>query len=191
VSRRRALALAAAASAVVVADQVTKAIARAELTQGASVPVIDGVLWLTRVQNTGAAFGMFPGGRWLFVATALVVLGAVTWVVLRERPRGRLAWVALALVTGGTIGNLIDRVLAGGVTDFLDLGWWPVFNVADIALDTGVALIAGWLLFGNEHRTSDAAEPDGDPRREEPGLLPGARASGGEREIESGAESAR
>lgn len=159
-SRRRALAFAATAGAVVAADQVTKAVVRGSLEIGVSEPVIDGVLWLTRVRNTGAAFGLLPGGRWLFVATSLIVLGAVAYAVLRVRPESTLVWGGLALVTGGAIGNLIDRALAGGVTDFLDVGWWPVFNVADIALDTGVVLIAWWLLFSSEHRPSAAHPSD-------------------------------
>ena len=152
-SRRRVLAFALTASMVVLLDQFTKELVRRSLALGESVPVIDGVLWLTRVRNTGAAFGLLRGWQWLLVAIALVVLGAVAWALVRLKPESGVARTAFALITGGAIGNLIDRVVSGGVTDFFDLGWFPVFNVADIALDVGVALLIVWLLFGSEHRS--------------------------------------
>lgn len=160
-SRARALAFAVTASVVVLLDQLTKALVRGNFALGESVPVIDGVLWLTRVRNTGAAFGLLRGWQWLLVAIAFVVLGAVTWALVRLKPESRVARTALALIAGGALGNLIDRVASGGVTDFFDLGWFPVFNVADIALDVGVALLVVWLLFGSEHRSdgSDAGAP--------------------------------
>ena len=150
-TRRRALAFAATAAAVVVIDQITKEIVRSSLALNESVPVVDGLLWLTRVHNTGAAFGILRGQQWLLIGTSLIVLTAIGWAIVRVRPESLLMRTALALVTGGAIGNLIDRVVYGGVTDFFDLGWFPIFNVADIALDVGVALIVLWLLFSKEH----------------------------------------
>jgi len=150
VSRRRLLFLTIVA-VVVAADQASKAVVRARMAVGESLSVIDGAFWLTHVENTGAAFGMLRGQQWLLIATAVAMLAVVLYVMVRIRPAD--AWVhrALALVSGGAIGNLIDRVSAGAVTDFFDLGWFPVFNVADIALDVGVAILVLVLLIKGEH----------------------------------------
>jgi len=142
--------------AVVALDQLTKAWVRSAYALGEGTPVIDGVLWLTRVHNTGAAFGMLKGCQWLLAVFAVVVLLAIAWTVSRVKDLHPLVVTGLGLVAGGASGNLIDRVVLGGVTDFIDLGWFPVFNVADIALDVGVALVIVWLLFidGRAHRSS-------------------------------------
>lgn len=159
-TRRRALVFAATATTVIAADQVTKAVVRSTPGLGEPVPVIDGLLWFTHVHNTGAAFGMFKDQRILLVGVGVLVLAAIGWVLVRMRPQSPLAHTGLALIAGGAVGNLIDRVVFGGVTDFFDLGWFPVFNVADIALDVGVALIVVWLLFSRDHHdeVADAGE---------------------------------
>jgi signal peptidase II len=146
---------AATAIVVVVFDQVTKALIRANLDPGESIPLIDGIVDLTHVRNTGAAFGLLPGNLTLFIVVALAVLGLVGWVWWRLRPTSRSFSAALGLVAGGAVGNLIDRVLLGRVTDFVDFGWFPVFNAADVALDLGVAIIVWRILFG----TVDEREP--------------------------------
>lgn len=151
-TKRRTLLFAATLLGVIAADQVTKALVRASFVIGESRQVIPGVVWLTHVNNTGAAFGLFQGRQWLLVSVAIVVLGVIGYVAFRVCPKSRVAWIALGLVAAGAVGNLIDRVASGGVTDFIDFGWWPVFNVADIALDVGVALLVGWLLFSREAR---------------------------------------
>lgn len=148
---RRGLLFCTIAAAVVAVDQVSKAAVRDGMAIGESIPIIDGVLWLTHVENTGAAFGMLRGQQWLLIATAVAMLAVVAYVMVRVRPVDSWVHWALALVTGGAIGNLIDRVLAGAVTDFFDLGWFPVFNMADIALDVGVAVLVVLLLFKGEH----------------------------------------
>jgi signal peptidase II len=119
------------------------------------------VLWLTHVHNTGAAFGMLAGWGWAFIVVSVAVLAVIGWAALVARPESGVVRLGLALVAGGAAGNLIDRVLAGGVTDFIDVGWWPVFNVADIALDCGVALIVGWLLFGQAREKPEEAVASG------------------------------
>jgi signal peptidase II len=136
-----------------IADQLTKAWALGALTIGANgravaVPVIDG-LWDWRLSfNTGSAFGLFHGatGARIFLSVvALAALAAMAWMVRQTRDDRRLALAALGLVAGGAIGNLVDRVLVGKVTDFVV--WklkgheWPAFNVADVALCVGVGLL--------------------------------------------------
>lgn len=158
--RRRALLFAGTALGVVVIDQVTKALVRSEMAIGESRPIIDGVLWLTRVHNTGAAFGMFSDQRLMLIAIAFVVLSVIGYVALHLRPRSLAARTALALIAAGAVGNLVDRIVLHGVTDFLDLGWWPVFNVADMSLDIGVALLVWWVLFSDEHAEAEADHGD-------------------------------
>ncbi|MDZ4177698.1 MAG: signal peptidase II [Coriobacteriia bacterium] len=140
---------------VLLVDQLTKALIRAWLDPAVSFPLIDGVFHITHVRNTGAAFGLMPGARPLFLATSALVLLGITayWFVMR--PRARWLVISLALVGSGATGNLIDRMSAGRVTDFLDfiLIGFPVFNVADIGIVVGVGMLVVWILFGPEHPT--------------------------------------
>lgn len=158
--RRRALLFAGTALGVIAIDQITKALVRSDMSIGESRPLIDGVLWLTRVYNTGAAFGMFSEQRPMLIVIAVVVLAVIAYVAFHLRPRSLAARTALALIAAGAVGNLIDRIVLHGVTDFLDLGWWPVFNVADMSLDVGVVLLVWWVLFSDEHAESDDAHAD-------------------------------
>lgn len=162
-SKRTWIAFIATAVGVVAVDQITKALIRGAMQVGDSFPLIDGVLWCTHVHNTGAAFGMFRGQRLPLILIALAVVLVIGYAVVRLRPTSTWARLALALVMGGAVGNLVDRVVSGGVTDFFDLGWFPVFNVADISLDVGAAILAIWLLFGNHDRLAGACDP---PRQE-------------------------
>lgn len=166
---RRALVFAATALGVIAADQVTKAVVRATMEIGDSRPIIEGVLWLTHVHNTGAAFGMFRGQQWALITIAVVVVAAIVYVALHLRPNSPLARTALALIAAGAGGNLIDRVVFGGVTDFFDLGWWPVFNIADMSLDIGVALLVWWVLFTPEQAEEHPDTVPTDDQLEAPG----------------------
>jgi len=159
VTKRHAVPFAATVALVAAADQVTKVIVRSSMDLWERIVVVDGLFWLTRISNTGGAFGMLRGKQWLFVGTAVLILLAIAYAVVRLRIDGRWERLALALVAGGAIGNLIDRVAFGGVTDFFDLGWFPIFNVADIALDVGVAILVVSLLFG-KHADPVSAEGD-------------------------------
>jgi len=131
-------------------DRVTKHLAEAALTPGVSVPVFENVFHLTLVHNRGAAFGLLPDAAYFFIAVACVSIAAVAVAFTRPRllerafglrPADPRVACALALILGGTIGNLIDRLRHGYVTDFLDLRVWPVFNFADTAISCGAALI--------------------------------------------------
>ena len=142
---------AAAAAAIVVADQVTKAIVLRELPLHDSVTVIPGLLNFTYVQNTGAAFGMlnsadFPGKTLVLTALALLALVAIGIYAIRFAGETRLARVGITLIFAGAIGNLIDRARLGFVVDFVDAYWsgWHfwAFNVADAAITVGaIALL--------------------------------------------------
>ena len=130
----------------VLADQLTKAAALSLLSQGTAVPVLPSFN-LTLGFNTGASFGMMGGfmaGKPLLMA-ALTGALTIAFAVMAFRAQHALERAGFALVVGGALGNIIDRVRQGAVTDFLDLYWrdwhWPTFNVADIAITLGAVLI--------------------------------------------------
>ena len=136
---------------VVVLDQWTKWLVELHLPHHAAHPVIPGFLNLTHVRNTGVAFGLFAseggnGGSWLLTLLGLAALTAVGLYFWYAPSGDRLLLIALSLVVGGAIGNLIDRVSSGAVTDFIDVyvgtHHWPSFNVADSAISIGIVLMA-------------------------------------------------
>ncbi|MBR9692814.1 signal peptidase II [Candidatus Woesearchaeota archaeon] len=120
--------------AVLVVDQVTKYLTYTYLEE--KVALIPGVLWLSHIINTGASFGSLQGQNALLIWVALIVLGVLIYSY--DTFRTKTEKIFYTLILSGLIGNLIDRVLFGGVTDMIDLGWWPVFNIADSALVVGV-----------------------------------------------------
>ncbi|MDR2365569.1 MAG: signal peptidase II [Zoogloeaceae bacterium] len=137
----------ALAAAVTLADQASKLVILACFHLGEQMP-LNGFFNLTLVYNTGASFGLLAnmGGwqRWLFTALALFVclwIGVMLW----KNPRQRLQGTALALIMGGALGNVIDRLVRGAVVDFLDFhltSWhWPAFNLADSGITLGAALL--------------------------------------------------
>jgi signal peptidase II len=132
--------LLAVAFAAVVADQVTKQIVVSQLELGQSVHLL-GPLEIRHVTNEGIAFGLFSA--WATVVTVLTVL-AVGWMLFyfaRAGARHPVLPVALGLLVGGSVANLIDRVRLGHVTDYLDLRFWPAFNLADSFIVVGVAIL--------------------------------------------------
>ncbi len=145
---RARLAVFLAAAGVLAVDLLTKAIIRAFLQPYESVQVIPGALWLTHIQNEGAAFGMLQGGRWLFVGVAALVLVGVFLYVRSSVDLSPWAVAALGSISGGSLGNMHDRVVLGSVTDFVDLGWFPVFNVADSAVVVGTGIVVLAVLLG-------------------------------------------
>jgi signal peptidase II len=140
--------LVAVAGAAVAADQATKAIVSSSLALGESVDVI-GPLSIHHVQNSGIAFGLFPTATsGVIVLTAI----AVTWMLVffaRSGGRHPILPVALGLLLGGSLSNLVDRVRLGHVTDFLDFRFWPAFNLADSFIVAGVAVLIGALLLAD------------------------------------------
>jgi signal peptidase II len=138
---------------VVAADQLSKMWIRSNLATGESLPAT-WLFRLTRVHNTGAAFGLFPDQSFALTIVGLIGVVVLLLFALLISPRfppldSRLGKTALGLVLGGTVGNLIDRLNPNlnGVTDFIRIGIWPAFNVADSAVVIGVILVAYSLLF--------------------------------------------
>ena len=136
---RPLLLFSAVAAVTVVLDQTTKAVALSHLQSG-PIPLLGGIIRLSLTRNTGSAFGL-PAPAWATAAVSLIVCVVVLVWVARGGGASRLRAIALGLVLGGAVGNLVDRVRAGAVVDFIDLGIWPVFNVADIALTIGIGLL--------------------------------------------------
>jgi signal peptidase II len=149
------------ATVIVVADQLTKAWIRDSLEIGETLWRY-GILSITRVTpNTGASFGLFPGSTLpLVIVTSIfmIVMLVYVFVLYRRVPwmdRG-LFWLALGLIMGGSVGNFVDRTHPAleGVTDFVSIGWFPTFNVADSGVTVGAVLfVVGFLLYGREGLT--------------------------------------
>jgi signal peptidase II len=125
---------------VVVLDQAAKALVEANLVPGEEVDVV-GPLELTLSHNTGVAFGLASGGGTRIVLLAIVALAVLAYVFSRD-PTRPLVWAAGGLLAGGALGNLADRVRADAVTDYIAIGSWPAFNLADVAVTAGVLLLA-------------------------------------------------
>ena len=136
---------AAVAALVVAADQLTKALVRGSLAEGAQRRVVPGVLTLVHTTNTGVAFSALSGSTLLVTLLALAVLAGL-FAFFARHARRPLLWLAVGLVAGGALGNLIDRLRAGAVTDFIKLPDWPAFNLADSAITIGVVALV--LLIG-------------------------------------------
>ncbi len=114
------------------------------------------VLWLTYVQNQGAAFGILQGHSWLFFICAILVI-VILVVINSKQHLPATMQLIFGLIMAGAIGNLLDRLRLNYVVDFFDLGWWPVFNVADMAIVCGGILLVLKLLWDEkgEQRVSD------------------------------------
>jgi signal peptidase II len=147
------------AAVVVVLDQLTK---QFFWRNGQNYDVIDGLLRITLVKNAGAAFGLFQGGRAFFIAASIIAVVFILYVGLRLPKSDWQRRLLLGAILGGAIGNLIDRVYAGEVIDFIDIGIgvhrWPVFNVADMGVSVGATLLLIYLL--RSPQTDDRGAPD-------------------------------
>ncbi|MDD4908768.1 MAG: signal peptidase II [Candidatus Omnitrophica bacterium] len=138
--------------AVLLLDQLTKALITRYIPLNQSVVLIKNVFSFTLVYNTGGAFGIFKNQTILFIVISLIALPAIyfSFKVQSGRRRSAVTRVALSLVVAGAIGNLIDRISCGYVIDFLDFHIWPVFNVADSAITIGAVLLGYSLLKTKE-----------------------------------------
>ncbi len=159
--------VAAIAAVVIVLDQYTKHLVLQRFLLHESVPVIPGFFNLTYVRNKGAAFGILSSmqGAWrtvFFITVSAVALSVL--VVLVRKTTERLSLVAYALISGGAMGNLIDRVRLGEVVDFVE--WyhrsfhWPAFNIADSAITVGVGLLMIEMLFSRKPEEQKTAKGD-------------------------------
>lgn len=144
-STRRWAVFVAIAAAVVVADQLTKAVVAAAFPIGTTTEVIGDLVRIAPGANSGAIFGLFRDQAWLFAILSLGVLALIVYYHARSADAGPIMSVTLGLLMGGAVGNLIDRFRFGYVLDFVDMGiggWrWYTFNVADAAVSTSIVLL--------------------------------------------------
>jgi signal peptidase II len=139
------LGLGAIAAAAIGADQLTKHIVSSKLKIDEQVHVV-GPFWIHHVQNSGIAFGLFSSATAVVIVLTGLAVGWMLWFFARGGARHPILPVALGLVIGGSLANLLDRVRIGHVTDFLDLRFWPAFNLADTFIVVGVAILLVALL---------------------------------------------
>ena len=153
------------ASAAVGADQLTKQVVGRTLELGESVDIV-GPFSIHHVQNSGIAFGLFGSRTPIVIVVTGIAVGAMLVFFARSGRRHPVLPVALGLVLGGSIANLVDRVRLGHVTDFLDLVAWPAFNLADTFIVVGVAILFGALVLADRpHRMHGARSGDASLQR--------------------------
>jgi signal peptidase II len=149
---------------IVVADQITKNWIVAALgpePMQREIKLIGDWLSLVYTQNTGVAFSLFQGYPRLFTLTSIAITAATIYAYAVHLPKyNRWVQVSMGLIVGGAIGNIIDRLLHGHVIDFVRVGWWPVFNIADSAITVGVLMLAAFLLFAESESSPTVAPRD-------------------------------
>jgi signal peptidase II len=151
------------ATIIVVVDQITKILVRRYLPLGEMWNPWEWMMPYARlihINNTGAAFGMFKNGNPIFMTLAVIVSGAIIYYYPRVPANEKLIRFSLSLQLAGAVGNLIDRIIFGQVTDFVSVGNFAIFNVADSSITVGVAilLIAVWWQERNERKKEAAAK---------------------------------
>ncbi len=143
---------------IAIADQAVKAVVVRHMYLGESITVLPGILTITRIHNSGIAFGLFPGMPDLFMVVTLISMLAVLYFYLTVTPREVLLIVGCGLIMGGALGNLIDRFRMGYVVDYIYFSFWPAFNVADSAVTIGVALLMISFFFVGKGTERDASD---------------------------------
>lgn len=141
---------------ILVADQVSKALVVANVALGERVRLLGDFVQIWHAQNRGAAFSLFQGGSILFLAVSVLSLGMVWYFYRSLRARPWWLHVVLGVILGGTLGNFVDRLRQGYVTDWASVGLgdlrWPTFNVADSSIVVGIGILVLYLLLANPDR---------------------------------------
>ena len=159
---------------IVIADQITKWMVKSWMILHDSIPLIGSAVQLTYLENPGMAFGIrffetHPfWGRWFFSIVSILASAGLIWYIYRMRHERWIYRVSLALILGGAVGNLIDRVMFGRVVDFMDvdipdmLGMqrWPVFNVADSSVVVGMIIMSAFVIFTKHEKEKTESEPE-------------------------------
>lgn len=128
-------------------DQLVKYLVRTHMELGQSIALLPGIFHLTYIENPGAAFGILANQRLLFLLLTAAITGIMFYLYLHLKHKRSLPAFSLGLVISGALGNFIDRFLRGTVTDMFDFRIWPIFNVADICICVGLALLCFLLIF--------------------------------------------
>jgi signal peptidase II len=149
-SRRIGLIFALALALVVfVVDQEIKSAVEGSMRVGESIALVPGFLSITYIKNDGGAFGILSGSQILLLVGSTVAVVVVLWMLLSGKPT-RLTTLGCGLILGGAAGNLLDRLTAGEVTDYVHFSFWYIFNAADAAIVVGVGLLLLSALRGPE-----------------------------------------
>jgi signal peptidase II len=145
------------AAVVCISDQLSKFWIRNTILEAETVVVLQNCFNITHIRNRGGAFGIFPHQQYLFVLLSLATIAAIAYFYWGYAPKRHTCRIAVGLVLGGALGNLLDRVVfdtGGCVTDWLDLYWgtyhWPAFNIADMAISVGVCMLLYILIVRAE-----------------------------------------
>ncbi len=141
-------------------DQLSKLWVTSYVKKYGQIPVIKDVLHLVFVMNPGAAFGILPNKKWLFVGISLITIGLIMYY--EKNIKSWWLKTALAFLMGGGLGNLYDRIKYGAVIDFIDVRFidWPVFNLADVFIDIGVGMFIAEIIFGSEEDFDNILKED-------------------------------
>jgi signal peptidase II len=155
-TRSELLAMGLTAALALLADQATKAAIAEAMAVGERMPVIGDLVVLWHVRNEGAAFSLFQGGQVFFLVVTVLAFGMLIYFQRAFRGRGLALYVVLGLILGGTLGNLLDRVRFGYVTDFISVGIgdlrWPTWNVADASIVVGILALVVYLMLLDPRR---------------------------------------
>ena len=152
------------ATVVFILDQVSKEVIRQQLPLYGSWPE-EGFLRIVHGLNTGSAFGLFSGFTNLLIIASIVGIGVVLYYFQKQEISVIWYRLSIGLIVGGALGNLIDRLKDGAVVDFISVGWWPAFNVADSSISVGMVLLIltlllgerfGWISASDESRPGDS-----------------------------------
>lgn len=135
---------------VVIVDQITKFIVRVKFSENKQKRLFN-FLYISYIKNTGGAFGLFRGMNNLIIIISFIIILAIIFYY-RKLPQNFLRTLSVGLFLGGAIGNLIDRIVFGFVTDFIDFNFWPAFNIADLTLTVGAALL---IIHTRNHLTHE------------------------------------
>ncbi len=153
--------LALAALAILIVDQASKAAVAASIGIGERVTIIGQFVELWHAQNRGAAFSLFQGGTLFFLAVTVLAVGMIGYFYRTFRGRSLMLQAVLGVILGGTLGNLVDRVRLGYVTDFVSVGIgdlrWPTFNVADASIVLGIGVTVTYLMLTDPARREAGA----------------------------------
>ena len=132
---------------VLLIDYLVKLLVRCTMYCGQTIPVIDGIFSITYVQNRGAAFSLFTGRGPMIMTVTFVALCLAAWYMERHKNDHWTRLLSLELIISGGVGNLLDRAVNGFVTDMFDIHFFPVFNIADIAICTGCGFLILYMFF--------------------------------------------
>lgn len=131
---------------VIVIDQITKMLVKNTLAPLDSADIIPKILSFTYITNTGAVFGALRGMNTLLIAVSIIVIASLLYYYHKKRDEEKIPRTSFALIVGGALSNLIDRIALGFVVDFIDVHFWPAFNIADSAITLGVAALVIFYL---------------------------------------------